>query len=78
MEGGDWLCKTFTYIGETEDGLEVNEVHVTHGTRVILEVTRTAVLDLVYVEGLLTEETYDWYAQDRDGKVRHFGEDTKE
>lgn len=69
---------TFIYEAETEDGLEVNEVEVTVETKEILDVTCTVVLDMVWVEGVLTEETYDWYAQDKDGNVWYFGEDTKE
>ncbi len=69
---------TFTYIAETEDGIEENVVSVTHQTKEILGVTCTVVFDLVYVEDVLTEETYDWYAQDKEGNVWYFGEDTKE
>jgi len=69
---------TFIYEAETEDGLEVNVVHVTDETKEILDVTCTVVLDLVYVEDALTEQTYDWFAQDAVGNVWYFGEDTKE
>lgn len=69
---------TFTYEAETEDGIEENVVNVTRKTKKILDVTCTVVWDLVYVGGVLTEETYDWYAQDRHGNVWYFGEDTKE
>ena len=30
------------------------------------------------VDGELAEETFDWYAQDNDGNVWYFGEDSKE
>jgi hypothetical protein len=32
----------------------------------------------VFESGILTEETYDWFAQDKDGNVWYFGEDSKE
>lgn len=70
---------TFVYEAETEDGVETNTVEVTHDTKEILGVTCTVVHDRVYDEdGLLTENTYDWYAQDVDGNVWYFGEDSAE
>jgi hypothetical protein len=36
------------------------------------------VRDTVLLDGQLKEDTLDWYAQDRDGTVWYFGEDTKE
>jgi len=69
---------TFTYQAEMEDGVEVNEVQVTDETKVILGVVCTVVCDRVWADGVLTEGTYDWYAQDEDGNVWYFGEDTKE
>lgn len=68
---------TFVYEAETEDGLEHNEVAVTHDTKVILGVTCVVVSDNAWVEGVLEEETLDWFAQDRWGNVWYFGEDTK-
>jgi hypothetical protein len=35
------------------------------------------VLDQVFVNGKLEEGTFDWYAQDRDGNIWYFGEDSK-
>ena len=29
-------------------------------------------------DGELVEDTYDWYAQDKDGNIWYLGEDTKE
>jgi hypothetical protein len=47
-------------------------------TKVILGVTCVVVHDVVYEHGTtnLVEDTYDWYAQDKDGNVWYFGEDT--
>ena len=67
---------TFVYEGETPDGLEQDVVVVTHETKVILGVTCTVVTDTVTVDGEIVEDTLDWYAQDKDGNVWYFGEDT--
>ena len=69
---------TFTYQSETEDGIERNEVVVTDETRIVLGVTTTVVWDRVWLDNELIEETYDWYAQDNEGNVWYFGEDSKE
>ena len=62
----------------TSTSNERNEVVVTNQTRVVIGVTCTVVWDRVWQDGSLVEETYDWYAQDEDGNVWYFGEDSKE
>jgi hypothetical protein len=65
---------------ETEDG-EVFEVVVTATpvTRRIADgVVARVVRDTVTLEGEVVEDTFDWYAQDRDGTVWYLGEDTAE
>jgi hypothetical protein len=69
---------TFIYEGQTPDGLEHDEFAVTHNTRVILGVTCTEVHDTVTTNGVLTEDTLDWFAQDTTGNVWYFGENTHE
>jgi len=69
---------TFTYRGETEGVPTRNVTIVTNDTKVILGVTTTVVHDQVYENGVLAEDTFDWYAQDKAGNVWYFGEDTKE
>jgi len=69
---------TFVYEGQTPDGLEHDEFAVTHNTRVILGVTCTQIHDTVTTNGVLTEDTLDWFAQDRAGNVWYFGENTHE
>jgi hypothetical protein len=69
---------TLIYEGQMPDGLERDEMAVTHNTRVILGVTCVEVHDSVFTDGVLTEDTLDWYAQDRDGNVWYFGENTQE
>jgi hypothetical protein len=51
---------------------------VTQETKEILGVTTTVVYHLSYEDRVLVEETFDWFAQDVDGNVWYFGEDTKE
>jgi hypothetical protein len=67
----------FIYEGTTDMGFEHVEVTVTFETKEILGVTCVVVKDIVTVDGALEESTYDWYAQDKDGNVWYFGEDTK-
>jgi hypothetical protein len=69
---------TFIYEGQTAQGFEHDEFAVTHNTRVIQGVTCVEVHDSVTVDGQLTEDTLDWFAQDRDGNVWYFGENTHE
>jgi hypothetical protein len=41
-------------------------------------VTCRVVHDVATIDGTVTEDTYDWYAQDDDGAVWYLGEDTTE
>ena len=68
----------FTYEGETEDGTERIVVLVLNETRTVAGVTTLIVWDRVWLDGDLTEDTKDWYAQDKEGNVWYFGEDSKE
>ncbi len=67
---------TYIYEGTTEKGNEHVEVTVTSDTKVILGVTCVAVRDTVTVDGELIEDTIDWYAQDKNGNVWYFGENS--
>ena len=69
---------TFFYRGESEGVPTRIETTVTFDTKVILGVTTTVVHDQAFEKGVLVEDTFDWYAQDVDGNVWYFGEDTKE
>lgn len=68
----------YRYRSETPDGIEINLVRITRQTKGILGVTATVVHDQVFLEGELTEDTFDWEAQDGQGNVWYFGEDSKE
>jgi hypothetical protein len=69
---------TFEYRAETRDGVETNTVTVTNQTKTILGVQATVVHDRVFLDGVLTEDTFDWYAQDVDGNVWYLGEQSCE
>jgi hypothetical protein len=71
------LGTVFIYEGKTEKGNEYNEMTVTSETKVILGVTCVVIADKVMVDGKLEEATLDWYAQDKQGNVWYFGEDSK-
>ncbi len=65
----------YTYEAATPEGLERVEVNVLNETRMILGVEATVVRDIVYLDGKIVEDTYDWFAQDKKGNVWYFGED---
>jgi len=69
---------TFQYEKQTAEGLETITVEVLPGTRLVNGVVATVVRDRVYLDGVLIEDTYDWYAQDDAGNVWYLGEETKE
>ncbi len=69
---------TLIYEGETEDGTERIEVTVTDETKEVLGVTCTVVVDQVFLDGQLIEDTRDYYAQDIAGNVWYFGENSLE
>jgi hypothetical protein len=70
--------KTFVYRGVKDGEPTRDVVHVTSRVRVVDGVRCVAVTDRLYASGRLAERTTDWYAQDRNGTVWYFGEDTAE
>ena len=70
--------RTFHSEGDSPDGHETIVTQVTNDTKLIMGVTTTVVHDQGYVNGVLAEDTFDWYAQDSAGNVWYFGEDSKE
>ena len=69
---------TFVYEAESDGELARIETEVTHMTKEILGVTATVILDRAWVDGVLEERTYDWYAQDLKGNIWYLGEATEE
>jgi hypothetical protein len=68
----------WVYGGGTPKQRERIVVKVLNRTKLIQGITATVVRDTVKVNGELIEDTFDWYAQDRKGRVWYLGEDTKE
>ncbi|MBL8859427.1 MAG: hypothetical protein JNL28_13025 [Planctomycetes bacterium] len=65
---------TWEYEAETEDGLETILIEVLPQTRVVMGVMCAVVRDRVFLEGVIIEDTEDWFAQDDAGNVWYFGE----
>ena len=68
----------YSYREPTTVGIETVELEVTRDTKMILGVATTVIRDRVFLDGSLVEDTFDWYAQDREGNVWYFGEDVKD
>jgi hypothetical protein len=73
--------RTFTYkntiVENGDTTIQDVSVCVTTDIKVILGVECTVVHDIVKEKGRLAEDTFDWYAQDKQGNVWYFGEATK-
>ena len=69
---------TFIYKGVKEQSKQRDVFAVTDRTVVIDGVTCRVVHDRVFIRGVLRENTFDYFAQDLDGNVWYFGEDTEE
>lgn len=57
-----------------EEETERNDHFATFDTKVIEGVKAVVVRDTAYADGLLVEDTLDWYAQDDEGNVWYLGE----
>ena len=71
--GSRWVSE-----GRKAQGNERTVIEVTRDTKTILGITAVVVHDTVTKNGNVKEDTFDWYAQDRQGNVWYLGEDTKE
>jgi hypothetical protein len=71
--GSKWV-----YEGTDSEETERIEVTVLSERRLVTGIQAVVVRDTVTVDGELKEDTWDWYAQDRDGNVWYLGEETKE
>lgn len=79
---------TFIYAAEGDDECELDIFKVTDGVEVILGIETRVVQDDAFIDencnGILddgepqAETTKDWHAQDNDGNVWYFGEETLE
>ena len=67
---------TYGNIPEGEDDdTERNDIFATFLNKTILGVNAHVVRDTAYENGVLVEDTLDYYAQDKEGNVWYFGED---
>ncbi len=71
--GARWV-----YEGRSDGATERIEVVVTDETKTIEGIEAVVVRDTVTRDGVLFEDTTDWYAQDVDGNVWYLGEATEE
>jgi len=71
----------YHYVNRIIEGADTSyeqiEVSVSTDTKIIAGVQCREVHDVVTENGDVTEDTYDWYAQDKSGNVWYFGEHTK-
>lgn len=69
------------YMNKTKSGGQVSieniTITVTNKTRIVAGVTCEVIHDQVKENGVVIEDTYDWYAQDKNGNVWYFGESTR-
>ena len=71
--GARWV-----YEAHTDEGVERDEVTVTADQRSVWGTAARVVRDTVYLDGVMVEDTLDWYGQDPEGNVWYLGEDTAE
>jgi len=60
------------------EGEQRVEVTVTERPKEIAGIEARVVHDIVTMNGETVEDTFDWYAQDKDGNLWYLGEETKE
>jgi hypothetical protein len=71
--GTKWVSR-----GVKDGKTTVDTFEVTGQTKEILGVTCSVIQDTLTEDGNVVEATWDWYAEDDQGNVWYFGEDTKE
>jgi hypothetical protein len=69
---------TWAYEGLSDGESERVDIVVTPDRKEILGISAVVVRDTVKVDGQVVEDTYDWFAQDREGNVWYLGEDVKD
>ena len=72
--GSHWVYRET----DAEGDVQRNDVTVTGRTKTISGIEAVVVHDVVRQGGQITEDTFDWYAQDSAGNLWYLGEDTKE
>jgi hypothetical protein len=69
---------TYVYDGTKDSARMHIETKVTTARKTVVGVRTVEIHDLVFVDDKLEEDTFDWYAQDAQGSVWYFGENTRE
>jgi hypothetical protein len=73
--------RTLHYLNTIIEGADTTfeniDVTTTSDVKVVMGVTCVVVRDVVTVDGDTLEDTCDWYAQNMDGDVWYFGEETR-
>lgn len=69
--GATWVIEA-----QTPEGLERIEIEVLPDPRDVNGIVATQVKDTAYLDGVLIEDTVDFYAQDSAGNVWYLGEET--
>jgi hypothetical protein len=69
---------TMTYLEQDGREKRENRVTVLRETKTVMAVKCLIVHDTVLLDGALLEETFEYYAQDKEGAVWLFGESSKE
>jgi hypothetical protein len=72
--GSNWVFTQTDFEGNKER----IEITVTNRKKTIQGIEATVVRDVVTQDGELVEDTFDWFAQDKDGTLWYMGEDTTE
>lgn len=67
--------KTYIYEAQTSEGPQRVEVNRLGGNKVIMGINCVVVHDKVWLNNIVIEETYDWFAQDNAGNLWYMGED---
>jgi hypothetical protein len=69
---------TYRFVEKSGKDTAETEMTVTHDTKRVMGVVCIVVHSIVRERGAVAEETDDWFAQDKQGNVWYFGEDTRE
>jgi hypothetical protein len=70
--------RTWVYEGKSPEGTERVEDTVLKETKQVMGVECVVLRDRVWKQSELVEETFDWHAQDKNGNVWYFGENSRE
>lgn len=76
--GATWVYEVVTDEGTEHIDVVVLDPMDPKGTKVVMGANARVIRDTVRLNGVVTEDTWDWYGQDADDNVWYIGEDTAE